>query len=426
MLNILILILSIIIYLSFGTFNIIYILFSALTSFYAAHYLNGKHKKLILGLTISVNLGILLFFKLVNVIPSISSHNIIAPLGISYYTLQIISYLVDVYKNKYPYQKNLGKYLLYVMYIPYIFIGPITRYNDVEDTLLEKIKLKKDNFYLGFLRILWGLFKKYLIASRIAIVISFITKDVNTYYGAYALLTMILYYIQLYSDFSGGIDIVIGISKIFGINLKENFNLPYLSETVQEFWRRWHIALSSWLKDYVYIPLGGSRVSKIRHKINLVITFIISGFWHGTTYLLWGLIHGLIVAFNNLFKTKWKWLNITITFLIVSLLWSFFIYTDDYLLPLKMIGSIFTNFNYLDLFHNLLHIGLDLPNIIVLIISIIVLVIGDLKNNQIIDKISHSSLEVKVSIVCLLIIIICLFGVYGIGFNTEDFIYSRF
>ncbi len=420
MLNFLILILSIAIYLSFGISNIIYILFSALTSFYGAKYLKNKKSKLILSLVIIANLSILLFFKVFN------TKNILVPLGISYYTFQIISYIVDVYKGKTNPEESLWKYLLYVFYIPYIFIGPITRYNDVKDSLYAKKKFNKDNFYFGLLRIFWGLFKKYVIAGRIALVIAVITKDPSVYNGAYALLAMILYYIELYSDFSGGIDMVIGVSKIFGIELKENFNVPYIAETIQDFWRRWHIALSSWFRDYVYIPLGGNRVSKLRHKFNLMVTFLLSGFWHGTTYILWGLFHGILIVFNNLFKTKWKWLNITITFLLVSFLWSFFIWTDSYILPLQMMGSVFTHLNFIDLCHNILNLGLDLPNIIVLVISIIMLVIYDLNKDKIVNKIKTSSLELKVSIICLFILIILLFGIYGIGFNAQDFIYSKF
>ncbi len=420
MVTFLLLLLSIVIYLSFGPINMIYLLFSVFTSFYGAKYLKKQKNKLILTIIIIANLGIFLFFLLFPV------KNIVVPLGISYYTFQIISYVLDIYHEKYEPQNCLWKYLLYVIYIPYIFIGPITRYNDVQESLYAKKKFCKDNFYFGLLRMIWGLFKKLVIADRIALVIGVITTNPNHYVGAYALLAMLFYSIELYSDFSGGIDMVIGISKIFGIELKENFHLPYLAETVQEFWRRWHISLSSWFRDYIYIPLGGNRVSKVRQKLNVLITFLASGLWHGTTYLLWGFLHGIMVAFQPIFQTRWKWLNRTITFLIISLLWSFFIWKDTYFLPLQMIGSVFTNFNYVDLCHNFLNLGLDAPNILVLGISILSLIVYDLKQEKILNKIKFSPIEIKVSILFSFLLIILLFGVYGIGFHVQSFIYSKF
>ena len=236
---------------------------------------------------------------------------------------------------------------------------------------------------------------------------------------------MLLYSVQLYADFSGGIDIVIGGSKMLGINLKENFDSPYLSQSIKEFWRRWHIALSSWLKDYIYIPLGGNRCSKIRNQINVIITFVISGFWHGMNYLLWGLLHGLLVVYGKILKTKWKPLNIIITFLLVSILWSFFIWPDT-LTSLQMIGSIFTNFNYTEMFSNFLNLGLNLQNITVLIIGVMALITFDIKKEKIISKIKNYKLEGKLAIIGTLALIVLLFGIYGIGFNVSEFIYSKF
>ena len=236
---------------------------------------------------------------------------------------------------------------------------------------------------------------------------------------------MLLYSIQIYADFSGGIDMVIGVSKIVGINIKENFHSPYLAENVKEFWRRWHIGLSSWLKDYVYIPLGGNRKGKIRTKINVIITFLVSGFWHGANYILWGLFHGILVAFSKFLTTKWKNVNRVINYFIVSILWSFFIWPNT-ATALKMIGSLFTTFNYVPLFHNLLNFNLDFMNIIVLIISIVMLMLFDVKKDNIILKIKKMKLENKIMLIGSLAIIILVFGIYGIGFNVNEFIYSKF
>ena len=239
-------------------------------------------------------------------------------------------------------------------------------------------------------------------------------------------LACILYSIFLYCDFSGGIDIVLGISRMFNIKLKENFDVPFKSLSVKEFWNRWHIALGVWLRDYIYIPLGGNRCSKLRQKINVILTFLVSGFWHGVNYIFWGLFNGILVAFSNLFKTKSKTINQIITFILISLLWIFFIYNEDFTKPFYMFISIFTTFNYVDLFKNILSLGLDIINIILLVISVITLFYYDFNKEKFNKKIKNSKLEFKTFIVCSLIIVILLFGVYGLGFEVNDFIYSKF
>ncbi len=421
--NYLLLVGSVIIYASFGVPNCIYILFSLLSSFFTAKYLKGKHKKIILGLTIALNTSVLIFVKIVSYTGA--NINIFAPLGISYYTLQVISYLVDVYKGKYEYENNFLNYSLYIMYIPHLFMGPITRYDEMKKQLLAKRKITLENAYNGALRIVWGLAKKLIIAGRISILISTITSDTEMYKGCYAFLAMILYSIQLYSDFSGGIDVVLGISKILGINLSENFDAPYFSQTVKEFWNRWHISLGSWLKEYVYIPLGGNRCSKLRRGINVLITFVVSGLWHGFNYILWGILNGIFVIFGDNHKTKFKWFNRLITFIIISFLWSFFIW-DDSLTALKMMGSVFTTFNVTQVFASLLNLGLTMSDWIVLAIATIILFIFDGNKNKIISKIKQLSKNKRLAILCTMTLIVLVFGIYGIGFNVNEFIYSRF
>lgn len=217
-----------------------------------------------------------------------------------------------------------------------------------------------------------------------------------------------------------------GASKIFGINLSENFNSPYYSETIREFWRRWHISLSSWFRDYVYIPLGGSRCSKFRKAINILITFLLSGLWHGANYVLWGVFHGIFVLLGDLYKTRWKWLNRVITFVIVSFLWSFFIWNSSSILAMEMMASVFTKFNLSSLVQNILNLGLSFGDYIVLIISLVMLFIFDCNSKKIIDKIKSKSFETKLIIFCTLSMIVLVFGIYGIGFNVSEFIYSKF
>lgn len=417
--NFLLLLVSIIIYASYGLSNFIYIGFSMLTTFIAVKYLKSKNKKIILAGTIAVNALILIGVKFL----PYTDINILAPLGVSYYTLQVISYLIDVYRGKYEYEKSIFNYALYIMYIPHLFIGPISRYDEMKKQLTAKRKITVDNIYNGGIRILWGLAKKLIIAGRIAIVIDTITS--SGFNGGYAFLAMVLYSIQLYSDFSGGIDIVLGISKMLGIDLIENFDAPYYSQNIKEFWRKWHISLSSWLRDYIYIPLGGSRCSKIRKAINVLITFAVSGLWHGANYIAWGILHGIFVLMGDKYNTKYKWFNRVLNFIIVSFLWSFFIWNNS-IEALRMMGSVFTNFNITEVWRNVLSLGITFADWIVLIISTIILFIYDGNKNKILNKKDKISNSMKLAIICTLGLIVLTFGIYGIGFNVNEFIYSRF
>lgn len=418
--NILLLLASIIIYASFGIQSLLYVFFSIITTFIAAKYLKTKHKKLILSGTIIVNLAILVFMKFL----PYTNLSILAPLGISYYTLQIISYLVDVYKGKYEPETNFYNFTLFIMYIPHLFIGPISRYDDMKKTLLAKRKITANNIFDGLLRICWGLIKKFVIAGRTAILISTISGSTE-YSGGYALLAMIIYSINLYADFSGGIDIVLGVSKMLGIDLVENFDAPYFSQSIKEFWRRWHISLSSWLKDYVYIPLGGNRKGTLRKNINLLITFTVSGLWHGVNYIVWGILNGIFVMFGEKFKTKSKIFNRLVTFIIISFLWAFFIWQDQ-LTALKMMGSVFTTFNYSEVAAQILNLGLTLADWIVLAVFTIILFIFDGNKDKLIPKLQNSKLETKTILIGVMILIVAILGIYGIGFNVNNFIYSKF
>ena len=415
------LIISVLVYSSLGVKSLVYIVISTITTYIAGLlFEKNKHKKLILVVTLVINLGILVVIK------SELVKNIIVPLGVSYYTFQVVSYLIDVYRNKYKPERNIAKYFLYTMYFPYLFIGPINRYDDISKTLFETDKkFNPQAAYNGILRIGWGFFKKLIISNRINVLISAITQNPSEYNGAFALFAMLLYSIQLYADFSGGIDIVLGFSKVLQINLKENFDNPYVSQNIQEFWRRWHISLSSWFRDYVYIPLGGNRCSKLRNYFNTLVVFLLSGLWHGVNYILWGLFHGIFLIIGKFIKVKNKYVNITVTFLVVSFLWSFFIWPTA-IQALQMIGSVFTTFNYQELFSNILNLGLNLANYIVLIIAVILLITYDLKREKINSKIKNLSTERKVIIFAVLVWIVLVFGMYGIGFNASDFIYNKF
>ena len=410
--NVILLIVSILVYLSFGIIPFLFIVFSTLSTFIVGKYVKGR--KWLLIIAILINVGILGFFKFF----ATYSTNWFVPLGISYYTLQVISYLIDVYNGKYKYEKNFIYYALFVTYIPHLFIGPISRYDVVKKELTRKKSFDWNRCYLGLQRILWGLFKKLVIAGRIQILVSSVVNNEMT--GIIIFITCLLYGIEIYSDFSGGIDIVLGISKILDIKLVENFDSPYLAENMKQFWNYWHISLSTWLRDYVYIPLGGNRKGKIRQSINVLITFLISGLWHGLNFIVWGFINGILVIIGDKYNTKNKWINRVINYVIVSILWIFFIYQDN-LTSLLMLTKMFNNFNL-----PMLSLGLNISDYIVLLVSVGMLVYYDLRKDKFNKWISKISPELKTTILGISILLVIVFGIYGIGFEVTDFIYSKF
>ena len=350
--------------------------------------------------------------------------SLLAPMGVSYFTLQIISYNVDVCRGKYEPEQNLFRYALFVTYIPHLFIGPIERYDTMGRTL-DNRRITWDGIFDGAVRAVWGLLKKYVIAARLGIAVSAISAAPDKYRGAYALAAMLMYAIQLYADFSGGIDMVLGLSRMLGITMSENFDAPYLSESFREFWRRWHMTLGSWLREYVYIPLGGNRKGKVRKLLNTVVTFLVSGLWHGVEYLLWGFINGLFVAVGDSLKTKWKTVNRIATFILVTFLWSFFVWPDT-LTALKMVGSVFTTFNYGDFAMQIGTLGLSLGDWIVLAVAVAGLWVYDVNVARFRTWFSRRCFAAKTALICALGLAVLVFGVYGIGFNAEAFIYSRF
>ncbi len=223
----------------------------------------------------------------------------ILPLGLSFYSFKIISYLIDNYKHKISFKQNFINYFIYVTYFPEIISGPISRGKTIIEQLDNTFTFKKDKWLKGIQLIIAGLFLKFVIANRTAVYVNTVFQNYTSYTGLALFIAAILYSIQIYSDFSGYSNMSIGISNLLGIEVERNFNRPYFSKSIKEFWGRWHISLSSWLKDYIYIPLGGNRKGKFRKWLNSIITFLVSGFWHGngSGYIFWGLYHGIL---NNL------------------------------------------------------------------------------------------------------------------------------
>ena len=416
--SILIFIISLGVYAGYGIPGLIYILGATALS-YALGLVIPKRRWL-LWPGVAVNAAWLLLVKL----QPVTGLGVLAPLGVSYFTLRLIAYMADIYRGKYLPEKNFFRYALFVTYLPSLFLGPIQSYDTMGKALTDR-KVSWDGISHGAARMLWGGFKKLVIASRVGVLVSAISADPSKYNGAWALCAMILYSVQLYCDFSGGIDMVLGGSSILGIRLQENFNAPYLSESFQEFWRRWHMTLGSWLREYVYIPLGGNRKGKVRKVANLLVTFLVSGIWHGIEYLLWGVINGIFVAFGRALQTKCKTLNRIATFLLVSLLWSFFVWPDA-LTAGKMVLSVFTTFNYGDFLANIGAMGLSLGDLIVLLVAVAMVAAYDCNMDAFRGWFAARKPWVRVAVSCVLALLVLVFGMYGIGFNAGAFIYSRF
>jgi D-alanyl-lipoteichoic acid acyltransferase DltB (MBOAT superfamily) len=312
-----------------------------------------------------------------------------------------------------------------VTYLPHLFMGPIESYDRLAPNLFENRRMSWAGISAGAVRFAWGLFKKLVIAARVGVIISAISGDPETYRGGYALIAVLLYSVQLYSDFSGGMDMVLGISEMLGIRLSENFDAPYLSESFREFWRRWHMTLGGWLRNYVYIPLGGNRKGAVRKNINLVVTFLVSGLWHGGSYLLWGFFNGVFVCLGDRFKTRWKLLNRLGTCFLVSLLWCFYVWPGTGL-ALQMLGSVFTVFNYGEVFATIGTMGLNASDWIVLAVALVWMGIFDGKREALLRKYRSLSPAAQTALICALALVVLVFGMYGIGFNASEFIYSRF
>lgn len=416
--NIVIFLAGLVIYAGYGLPGLLYLLGATVLS-YLAGLLIPRHKW-VLWVSVILNALALLAVKA----QPLLGWELIAPLGISYFTLQIIAYNADIYRGKYAPERNFLRYALHITYLPHIFIGPIEPYPAMRSAL-DGRRITWDGISGGAARAVWGLVKKYVIAARAGVIVSAISADPESFRGAFALAATVLYSLQLYADFSGGMDTVLGLSQMLGLRLSENFNAPYFSESFQEFWRRWHMTLGSWLREYIYIPLGGNRKGKVRKFFNSVITFLVSGLWHGIHYLLWGLINGIFVSFGEKLKTRCKFFNQAVTFLLVTLLWSFFVWPNTQT-ALTLLGSIFTTFNYGAFFATVGTLGLTAGDWTVLAAAAVLLWLADWKRPALETRFRKLCPACRTAVVCALALLVLIFGMYGIGFDASEFIYSRF
>lgn len=296
---------------------IILIIASTLIDYYAGIQM-GKtevkaERKKFLILSLTSNLGLLFSFKYFNffndslkaafdhynIFYNFPAFNVLLPVGISFYTFQTLSYSIDIYRGEMEPEKHLGIFALYVAFFPQLVAGPIERSTHLLPQFYREIDFNYERVTNGLQLMLWGFFKKVVIADRLAVTVNYVYNNPHNFTGVAFVIATYFFAFQIYCDFSGYSDIAIGAARVMGIDIMENFKQPYFSKSISEFWKRWHISLSTWFKDYLYIPLGGNRVKKWRWYYNLMVVFLLSGLWHGAnwTFLLWGALHGFYLVF---------------------------------------------------------------------------------------------------------------------------------
>lgn len=436
-------------------------------------------KKWVIAATVLINFGFLAVLKYFNFIAGnlnslfaglnfqveIPFQNFILPLGISYYTLQAVSYVIDVYRGKYLPDKNIGRVALFVSFFPQIVEGPIGRYDDLAHQLYEPHKFDYKNAKFGIQLMLWGYFKKMVIADRAALFVNQVFGNYSDYSGITIILAIALYTVQIYAEFSGCMDIVRGTAQIMGIQMAENFRRPFFSKSVQEFWRRWHITLGTWLKDYIFYPIsfskltmnitnGAKKVFKNSYISKLIpaafalfFVWFGNGIWHGASwkYICYGLYYYIIMILGMLFEPLW---NKIIQLLKVNTkafsyrLWQMIRTTGFVLIGMmifrshslqdawNMFLSIFTFKGIGSLFNGkLFSIGCIPQDFVVLIIGVVIMFIVSLlqeKGYCIREKISKQNLPFRWMLYYGIIFAILILGIYGPGYAASDFIYGQF
>ena len=374
------------------------------------------------------------------------------PVGISFYTFQTVSYTLDVYYGKVKPEKNIGKFALFVSYFPQLVSGPIERFSNLHQQIFKYHKLSYSNLSNGFRLIIYGLFVKMVIADNLAPLVDLVFSDPLAYSQLDNIIALLLFSLQIYADFNGYSLIAIGVAKLMGVNLMDNFKTPYFSISIKEFWSRWHISLSTWFRDYLYIPLGGNKVSYFRWLLNIMIIFIVSGIWHGAnfTFIIWGTIHGLAYLIESIFTTKNK-SNLKIspfilwfkTYIIINLAWVFFrsdSLSNAYLTLSRIVGNSPTllsyqnissiekstpssiNLNYFSNYSENLSKHLDINPTFIILIGLLIGFDFWIKKSRFDKKIATYSFTLRWLIYSLLLF--CIMALSGADFY--QFIYFQF
>ena len=420
-----------------------------------------KGRKMAVAISFVLNIGVLFFFKYFNfAIDSVNlvlsqihlsvpkpDFQLLLPVGISFYTFQALSYTMDVYRKEITAERNFFKYALFVSFFPQLVAGPIERSKNLLKQVNKTYRFDYDKMREGLLIMLWGYFLKLVVADRVAIVVNTVYGDYAQYGGVYIIVASVLFAFQIYCDFAGYSTIAIGAAEILGFSLMENFNCPYFSLSIGEFWRRWHISLSSWFRDYLYIPLGGNRKGTTRKYVNLMIVFLVSGLWHGAagTYVVWGFIHGVYQVIggltrpmrnqcNQIFALKpdsigHKALSALITFILVDFAWIFF-RAESLSAAIEMIKSMVHLGNISILWNGALYdLGIGFKSFLVLMFGIAVLLFADFmkyKGIQIRKVILEQELWCRWLCYLSMALFILVFGIWGGSYDAASFIYFQF
>ena len=419
----------------------ILIIFTSLSTWACAIFTNltEKYKKIIITICLLINLLILFLFKYYNfatdIIASIISpsgyrinipySHYLLPVGISFYTFQCIGYIIDVYRKDIEAEKNFVNYAVFVSFFPQLVAGPIERAKNLLPQFHTKHRFNGDTFIDGLKMMIWGYFMKLCIAGNVAPYVDAVYNNVPNHNGSSFLLASIFFSFQIFCDFGGYSLIAIGTAKCLGFTLMQNFNHPYLSLSVKEFWRRWHISLSSWFADYVYKPLGGSRCSTIKHYRNLLFTMLISGLWHGAnwTFVLWGGLHGMFLIVNSAYSkfVKHKFLSpkiirIITTYFFIVFAWIFF--------RANNVQDVFTIISKITTEQGHLFLGDGIPSLVLPILMICILLIKEIKDEYQfrISLMHHKNPWISIPASALVIAIILLCA----EFNSGQFIYFQF
>lgn len=422
-------------------------------------------RRLTLVSCILLNLGLLFYFKyfdlFLNTFNRIFSRfhfqladrgfDIILPVGISFYIFQSIGYVIDVYRNELLPEKNPFRYALFVSFFPKLVAGPIERSGNLLEQLREldrKPLLEPGCVSGGLTLMVWGLFVKMVIADRVAILVNTVFEQFYLY-GTVALLAGAFgFALQIYCDFMGYSTIAAGAARVLGIRLMDNFDTPYFSRSISEFWRRWHISLSSWFRDYLYIPLGGNRCSRFRKYFNIMVTMGLSGLWHGADWscVAWGLLHGFYQVAGDLTRSvrqkiytslsaktnsfSFHLAQVVSTFLLVDFAWIFF-KADSISIAFAFCKRIFTKWDPWSFFNGEIYtLGLDRPEFNILFVSVTVLFLVDLirykKKQNIVEFLQEQCIWFRWGAVILLAASILVFGIYGVKFESSQFIYFQY
>ncbi|MHA6250220.1 MBOAT family O-acyltransferase [Pontibacter sp. CAU 1760] len=413
-----------------------------------------------LYLSLASNLGILLLFKYynffndsarelaasLNVPYAMPAFELLLPMGISFYTFQTMSYSIDVYHGRIKPERHLGIFALFVTFFPQLVAGPIERAGNLLSQLHKPHQFDYDRIVAGLRRMAWGFFKKIMIADNLALMVNEVYNNPGDFQGFSFIIATIFFAFQIYCDFSGYSDIAIGAARIMGFNLMENFRSPYFAKTISEFWGRWHISLSTWFRDYLYIPLGGNRVVKWRWYYNLFIVFMVSGLWHGAswTFVIWGALHGIYQVFGILTKQQrnsfvhkvgltnhpllYKWVQVLTIFFLVCFSWMFFranTITDAFFIvrqsfnALANPGQLFS----LDLAHDVfMNQGVKVFLVSVLAVAIMELVHLIQRNGSVTALLTQRPVWLRWGIYYAAIVVVLLFGQFG----NQEFIYFQF